>query len=166
MSERFLQSLRAKHQNERIVLTRDSFDLLHIGHINYLKRVASHGDVVVVALARDKDLKARKGRERPIIPFQQRKTVLEAVKYVDYVIPLPTSATRQQNKDATFTVLAGLRPDAFVTPYAQWRSSAERMRSAYGTHLKVISESRIQSTTKIIDTIVKRAHHELGEQHN
>jgi len=71
------------------VLIGGCFDLLHFGHISFLKEAKSHGDWLVVALESDENVKKMKGDARPIHTQQQRKEMLEAVKYVDEVIALP-----------------------------------------------------------------------------
>jgi glycerol-3-phosphate cytidylyltransferase len=67
------------------VLTYGTFDLLHIGHINILKRARALGDYLVVALSTDEfnQIKGKKAYHS----FQERKSLLEAVRYVDLVIP-------------------------------------------------------------------------------
>ena len=71
------------------VLVGGCFDLLHYGHISFLKEAKSHGDWLVVALESDENVKKMKGDARPIHTQDQRKTMLEAVKWVDEVISLP-----------------------------------------------------------------------------
>jgi len=67
------------------VLTYGTFDLLHLGHINLLKRAKSLGDYLVVALSSD-DFNRMKHKDA-FLPYEQRKAVLEAIRYVDKVIP-------------------------------------------------------------------------------
>lgn len=120
-----LSEIREKH-TEKIIFLRGSFDLLHEGHILYLKQAKAFGDILVVAIARDEDLKIRKGKGRPILPFAQRVAVMDAIKYVDYVVELPLSGTSEQNKNATFKILQQLHPDVFITPYEIWKKSAKK----------------------------------------
>ena len=67
------------------VITYGTFDLLHIGHINLLKRARALGDYVIVALSTD-EFNAVKGKES-YQTYEYRKAMLEAIKYVDEVIP-------------------------------------------------------------------------------
>ncbi|WP_145523346.1 glycerol-3-phosphate cytidylyltransferase [Virgibacillus sp. SK37] len=67
------------------VITYGTFDLLHIGHINILKRAKEYGDYLVVGLSTD-EFNERK-RKKAYYPYEQRKTILEAIRYVDEVIP-------------------------------------------------------------------------------
>lgn len=74
---------------KKIVLVGGCFDLLHFGHISFLKEAKSHGDRLVVALESDESVKKMKGDARPIHSQAQRKEMLEALLFVDEVISLP-----------------------------------------------------------------------------
>ena len=69
----------------RRVLTYGTFDLFHIGHLNLLKRAKELGDYLVVAVSSD-DFNAIKGK-KCVIPDYERMAIVEAIKYVDEVIP-------------------------------------------------------------------------------
>ena len=69
----------------RRVITYGTFDLLHYGHINLLKRAKTLGDYLIVALSTD-EFNALKGK-KSFFPYDQRKMLLEALRYVDLVIP-------------------------------------------------------------------------------
>jgi len=69
----------------RKVITYGTFDLLHYGHINLLKRAKQHGDYLIVALSTD-EFNEIKGK-RCYFPFEKRKKLVEAIRYVDLVIP-------------------------------------------------------------------------------
>ena len=67
------------------VITYGTFDLLHYGHINLLRRAKEYGDYLVVALSTD-EFNLGKGK-KCYFPYEKRKQLLEAVRYVDLVIP-------------------------------------------------------------------------------
>ncbi len=67
------------------VITYGTFDLLHIGHINILRRARELGDYLIVALSSD-EFNAIKHKEA-YHPYEDRKKILEAIRYVDQVIP-------------------------------------------------------------------------------
>lgn len=67
------------------VITYGTFDLLHYGHINILKRAKMQGDYLVVCLSTD-EFNLQKGK-KCYFPYEQRKKLLEAIRYVDLVIP-------------------------------------------------------------------------------
>lgn len=68
-----------------IVLTYGTFDVLHYGHINLLKRAKSLGDYLIVGLSTDEFNRLK--NKKAFYNFEQRKLMLEAIKYVDKVIP-------------------------------------------------------------------------------
>ncbi len=70
----------------RRVITYGTFDLLHYGHINLLRQARQLGDYLVVALSTDEFNLVEKGK-RCYFPYERRKALLEAVRYVDLVIP-------------------------------------------------------------------------------
>ncbi|MBD3210569.1 adenylyltransferase/cytidyltransferase family protein [Candidatus Micrarchaeota archaeon] len=92
----------------RVVLTGGVFDVLHIGHIVTLYEAKKHGDVLVVAVARDEHIKS-KGRE-PVHPQEYRKIMVEALKPVDLAI----SGYEDPEKMLEF-----VNPDAIVYGYDQ-----------------------------------------------
>ena len=68
------------------VITYGTFDLLHYGHINLLRRAKQYGDYLIVALSTDDFNWNQKGK-RCYFSFDKRKALLEAIRYVDLVIP-------------------------------------------------------------------------------
>ncbi|HSX46212.1 MAG TPA: adenylyltransferase/cytidyltransferase family protein [Candidatus Saccharimonadia bacterium] len=85
-----LPSVRERHSSQKLVLTSGTFDLLHVGHLDYLESVKKYGDIVVVLLSGDNRVKARKGQERPIIPDNDRARILDSLRVVDYVFIDPS----------------------------------------------------------------------------
>ena len=77
------------------VITYGTFDLFHIGHLNLLKRAKKLGDYLIVGLSTDK-FNIKKGK-RSIYPYEMRKEILSAIKYVDDVIP--EKNWKQKEKD-------------------------------------------------------------------
>lgn len=68
------------------VITYGTFDLLHYGHINLLRRAKALGDYLIVALSTDEfNLKSK--NKKTYFPYEQRKQLLESIRYVDLVIP-------------------------------------------------------------------------------
>jgi len=75
-----------RKQRKTIVFTNGCFDVLHRGHIEYLKFCRQHGDIVVVGLNSDSSVKIIKGPERPINNQDDRAAVLAALEVVDYIV--------------------------------------------------------------------------------
>ena len=70
----------------KCVITYGTFDLLHYGHINLLRRAKQYGDYLIVALSTD-DFNWNQKRKKCYFSFDKRKALLEAIRYVDLVIP-------------------------------------------------------------------------------
>lgn len=75
-----------KKNNEKIVFTNGCFDILHIGHIEYLKFSKQQGDVLVVGLNTDRSVKEQKGESRPYVSGNYRARLVSALEDVDYVV--------------------------------------------------------------------------------
>lgn len=75
-----------RKQNKTIVTTNGCFDILHVGHVRYLEKAKSFGDVLIVALNSDISVKSIKGESRPINKEEDRAEVLSALRSVDYVV--------------------------------------------------------------------------------
>ena len=77
-------SLKAK--GKRIVFTNGCFDILHVGHVRYLKEAKALGDILILGLNSDSSVKSLKGSNRPINNESDRAEVLRALKSIDYVV--------------------------------------------------------------------------------
>ena len=69
-----------------IAFANGCFDLLHVGHIRYLRAARAHGDVLVVALNSDASVRALKGEGRPLIDERERAEILSEFGFVDYLV--------------------------------------------------------------------------------
>lgn len=76
---------RLKKEGKRVVFTNGCFDLLHRGHVDYLTKARSLGDVLVVGLNTDASVRKIKGQDRPVVEQDDRAHVLAALRAVDYV---------------------------------------------------------------------------------
>ena len=95
-----------RRQGLRIVVTNGCFDLLHRGHVTYLSRAKSLGDVLVVGVNSDEGVRRLKGPDRPITPLEDRLEVLAALSCVDLVVPFEEATPE--------ALISCLRPDVFV----------------------------------------------------
>ncbi len=90
----------------RVVFTNGIFDLLHIGHIHYLRRARALGDMLVVGLNSDASTSRLKGPERPLVPQEERAALLVELEVVDAVTIF--------DDDTASGLVALLRPDLYV----------------------------------------------------
>lgn len=95
-----------KQKGRRIVMTNGCFDILHKGHVDYLRRAKALGDKLIVAVNSDESVRGLKGPTRPINDLQSRMELLEALECVDYVVPFEEDTPRR--------LIARLLPDILV----------------------------------------------------
>jgi len=81
-----LLSLLLDHATKKVVFTNGCFDILHLGHIEYLAKARDLGDLLIVGLNSDLSVKQLKGKNRPINPQHARATLLAALAPVDFVV--------------------------------------------------------------------------------
>lgn len=102
-----LDEVRKLHtQGKRVIMTNGCFDILHKGHISYLKRARALGDRLIVAVNSDRSVRALKGPTRPIVPCEARMEVLSALDCVDYVVPF--------DEDTPQRLISQVLPDVLV----------------------------------------------------
>ena len=87
-SRQAIKSLAAKlrKKGKKVVFTNGCFDLLHVGHVRYLRRAREAGDFLVVGLNSDSSVRRIKGPGRPILPGRERAELLSALEFVDAVV--------------------------------------------------------------------------------
>ncbi len=95
-----------KAEGRRVVFTNGCFDLLHPGHVRYLQRARSFGDVLVVGLNSDASVRRLKGSERPILSVADRCEVVAALECVDFVTIF--------DQDTPLELIQQLVPDVLV----------------------------------------------------
>ena len=76
---------RLKARGKRIVFTNGCFDILHVGHIRYLRKAKKLGDILVIGLNTDRSVKKIKGDKRPVVAERERAEVLAALEFVDFI---------------------------------------------------------------------------------
>lgn len=92
-----------RRQNKRIVFTNGCFDILHRGHIDFLKQARALGDVLVVALNSDDSIRHLKGDSRPVNTLDDRLEVLSAIHAVDFLVPF--------DDESPAALIKAIRPD-------------------------------------------------------
>ena|SRR3989344_1011127 len=128
------------------VLVGGCFDLLHFGHISFLKQARALGDRLVVALESDENVKRTKGDSRPIHTQHQRREMLESLIFVDEVIELPPMTTDEQY----FDFVNKLAPQIIaVTEGDPIIEKKNQQAVAVGAKLVVIPKIHTPSTSQL-----------------
>lgn len=95
-----------KSENKKIVFTNGCFDILHLGHIDYLSKAADMGDVLIIGLNADASVSRLKGPHRPINNESSRGTILAALEFVGAVVKF--------DEDTPFDLIKQVQPDVLV----------------------------------------------------
>ncbi len=152
MSEAELKTavLAARRRGEKIVMTNGCFDILHAGHVSYLKAARKLGDRLIVAVNTDASVRRLKGEKRPIVPEDQRMAVLSALDSVDWVVPF--------SEDTPQRVIAGILPDLLVKggDYQPEEIAGYAEVTANGGEVRVLHFEDGCSTSNIVKTILER----------
>jgi D-beta-D-heptose 7-phosphate kinase/D-beta-D-heptose 1-phosphate adenosyltransferase len=133
-----------KAKDKRIVFTNGCFDILHIGHVRYLKDAKALGDILVIGLNSDKSVSAIKPK-RPITSQDQRAEVLSALEVVDYVTLF--------DEDTPYELIKLLKPDVLVKG-GDWKKE-DIVGSDIAKETRSLPYIKGISTTEIIEKIKK-----------
>jgi D-glycero-beta-D-manno-heptose 1-phosphate adenylyltransferase len=147
LSELNQRSDEIRQVRQRLVLTNGCFDLLHVGHVRYLKQARELGDFLAVAVNGDESVRALKGAGRPLNSEADRAEVLAALECVDFVtIFSPLRATQ---------VIAALRPAIYVKggDYALESLDADEVAALKdaGAEIKTLPLVPDKSTSRLIE---------------
>ncbi len=138
-----------KKSGKRIVFTNGCFDILHVGHLRYLREARALGDRLVVGLNSDSSVKKLKGAGRPVTHEKDRAEILGALDCVDDIV-LFSEATPEK-------LVRAIRPD-FLVKGGDWKAKdivgGEFVKS-YGGRAVVLSFYKGFSTTRLIEKIKK-----------
>jgi len=146
-AERVAAELR--RQGQRLVLANGCFDLLHVGHVRYLRAAKQLGDVLIVALNSDASVRRIKGRGRPLVNQEERAEIVAALDCVDYVLTF--------DGDTVERVVTHLRPDVHAkgTDYTEASVPERDAVSGVGGRVAIVGDSKTHSTQNLIASIVR-----------
>ena len=139
-------------KHNKIVLTSGCFDILHVGHLKTLKLAKELGDILIVCLSNDEQIKKLKGNNRPINSYIDRINLFKTIDYVDYIILYEeTDILKEKSLDTIMKI---------VDPYV-WVKGNDYIKEeilSLHPHLKrieLINMIENKSTTNIINQILK-----------
>ena len=147
-----------KEEGLKVVFTNGCFDILHLGHVDYLEKAAQQGDVMVLALNSDDSVKRLKGPERPINNEYARARILASLEFVDLVVVF--------DEDTPLEIIKTIQPSILVKgdDYDALETSASQKKYIVGSDIvknaggevKTISLVDGYSTTSIIERMKNR----------
>jgi D-beta-D-heptose 7-phosphate kinase/D-beta-D-heptose 1-phosphate adenosyltransferase len=140
-----------KAQGKKIVFTNGCFDLLHLGHVVYLEKARSMGDVLIIGLNTDDSVKRLKGAERPLISEADRARVLASLSSVSTVVLF--------EQDTPIELIEAIKPDVLVkgADYQEEEVVGASFVRSYQGQVALIPLVEERSTTKIADKLARIA---------
>lgn len=136
-----------QRENKKIVFTNGCFDLIHRGHVDYLSKAASLGDVLVVGLNTDASVQRLKGMSRPIQDEKSRAMIMASFFFVDLVVFF--------DEDTPYELIKRVQPDILVkgSDYHPEDIVGYDILMAKHGHVKTINFVEGFSTSNIINKI-------------
>ena len=133
-----------RRAGQRITLANGNFDLLHVGHVRYLRAAKALGGKLVVAVNSDSSVRALKGDGRPIMPENERAEIVAALADVDAVVVFPELDVR--------AIIREIRPDiqAKGTDYTVDSVPERDTLAEYGGRVVIVGDPKDHSTSEII----------------
>jgi D-glycero-beta-D-manno-heptose 1-phosphate adenylyltransferase len=138
---------RLRADGKTVVFTNGVFDLLHPGHVRYLREARRLGDALIVGVNSDHSVRANKGADRPLMPEAERAEILVALEFVDAAVIF--------DEDTPHDLISTLQPDVLVKG-ADWGENAVVGRDiveARGGKVVRIPVERGYSTSGIVEKI-------------
>jgi D-glycero-beta-D-manno-heptose 1-phosphate adenylyltransferase len=133
-----------RRAGERVTLANGNFDLLHVGHVRYLRAAKALGGKLLVAINSDESVRSLKGEGRPVMPAEERAEIVAALADVDAVVVFPELDVR--------AIIREIRPDiqAKGTDYTADSVPERDAVTEYGGRIEIVGDAKNHSTSEII----------------
>ena len=140
---------RVRGEGKKIAFTNGCFDILHVGHVQYLREARKTGDLLILGLNSDASVRAIKGEKRPLVPQGERAEVVASLEAVDYVTLF--------DDPTPLRLIEYLRPDVLVKG-GDWKEEAvvggDAVRS-WGGKVVIVPLTEGASTTNIVEKVLR-----------
>ena len=138
----------ARKNGARVVLANGCFDILHVGHVRYLEGAKALGDLLVVGVNSDAQVREQKGEGRPFIPERERAEIIAAVRAVDFVTIFQEPTVEQ--------LLLAIRPDIHAkgTDYTEETVPERDVVRSYGGRVAIVGDPKDHSTTEMAKRVI------------
>ena len=140
---------RLKGEGKKIAFTNGCFDILHVGHVRYLRDAGKTGDVLILALNSDNSVRVIKGDKRPLVPEDERADVAASLEFINYVTIF--------DELTPLELIEYLQPDVIVKggDWAEENVVGRDSVRRWGGRVVIIPETPGASTTNIVEKIIK-----------
>ncbi|MBC8421608.1 bifunctional heptose 7-phosphate kinase/heptose 1-phosphate adenyltransferase [bacterium] len=134
----------AKESGQRVVLTNGCFDVIHAGHVAYLREASNLGDMLIVGVNCDEQVNAQKGEGRPIYELQERMDILAELQCVSFVVPFDEPTAKE--------LIESIQPDLYVKggDYKPEEINEHSLLVELGIDCHVLSERPDRSSSEVI----------------
>ena len=134
----------ARAAGARIVLANGCFDVLHVGHVRYLRGARELGDLLVVGINSDAQVAKLKGAGRPLLSERDRAEVVASLEAVDLVTVFPEPTVTE--------LLLAIRPDVHAkgTDYTEETVPERDVVRSYGGRVRIVGDPKDHSTSELI----------------
>ncbi len=139
-----------KKRGQKVVLANGCFDLIHVGHIRYLKESKKKGDILVLALNSDSSIRKLKGEGRPILNQKERAVIASSFYFIDYITFFDEPNVEK--------VLLALKPDIHAkgSDYTEETVPEKETVKGYGGTIAITGGPKIKSTSQLIKEIASK----------
>ena len=137
----------ARRGGGRVVFANGCFDLLHVGHVRYLEAAKGLGDLLVVGINSDEQVRRLKGEGRPFIPERERAEVIASLRAVDYVTIF--------HEPTVTELLLALRPDIHAkgTDYTEESVPERDVVRSFGGRVQIVGDPKDHSSTEMVRSV-------------
>ena len=134
----------ARKKGARVVFANGCFDILHVGHVRYLEAARALGDLLIVGVNGDAQVRALKGEGRPFVPERERAEVIASLRAVDYVTVF--------HEPTVTELLLALRPDIHAkgTDYTEDSVPEREVVRSYGGRVQIVGDPKDHSSTEML----------------
>ncbi len=136
-----------KLERATIVLANGCFDLFHVGHVRYLAGAKKLGDILVVGVNSDEQVRKLKGENRPLMPEDERAEIVASIRFVDYVTVFPEPTVEE--------LIRALRPDfhAKGTDYTTDTVPEREIVRECGGKVAIVGDPKDHSSSELISLL-------------
>ncbi len=137
----------ARKGGARVVFANGCFDLLHVGHVRYLEAARALGDLLVVGVNSDEQVRALKGEGRPAVPERERAEVVAGLRAVDWVTIFPEPTVE--------ALLLAVRPDVHAkgTDYTEETVPERDVVRSFGGRVQIVGDPKDHSSTEMLKDV-------------
>jgi rfaE bifunctional protein nucleotidyltransferase chain/domain len=139
-----------KKHGKKVIFANGCFDLLHVGHVRYLRGAKALGDVLVLAINSDASVRRLKGPERPLLPLEDRLGILSAFEMIDFITAF--------EDDTVSPLLLKLKPNVQVkgTDYTPDTIPEKDTVASFGGEVAVVGDPKDHASKNLIQEILRK----------